>query len=232
MRVRKHRVAIVAAAIIGFGIAATASSIGSSPQPRRAAPGENSYRLSEFSIDYPVSSDDDIGEGGQYASVGFRAELTTGLMPGEVKCVVELWGQDEAAVGSVEFGMSILGSSTVLAPLPVSVSDRPASATGYCSGQVAGASTVTIRDLGIASDNGRTYLVGDIRWPSDQYPGEQFCTAVLVGSPGEESVVPFTFDPGEGSGVKMLSLPDGQIVPPSGVTCQPVAGMNPADLQG
>jgi hypothetical protein len=201
---RKFRFVIVgafgASLVAGLAVAAFSSGMSSKEVGAPAAPGQPTYLLSDFQLQYPYIdvTSNHLGDEEDPSRVGvrFRSEWAGGEYPGVAVCEIQALNEDGNIVGSVVADVeSLVPSAAPAGWTPIAVSEEPTSFASTCeAGRRAPLDAgYTFSNATVESDEGSIRLVADIGWQTNDAPGTQACTATLA-TDGVQHSVDFTLD--------------------------------------
>ncbi len=217
------------AAMVSFAASVLADPI------QAAAPGEDTYVLSEFRITYPFA--DSIVPGAatrsDQAGVAYTARWSGQTYPGEAKCEIQLFAADGSTVGVVRFSNDSGAAPFTPGPMPVPVAGRPATATGLCAAGVKPDATASYSftdvalvraDMDLVVEGDELVLHAIAHWADGVRPGMHQCSTVLAFPDGTSQSFTFGIDVGEGDAID-VSLPeafaDVALGPASRISCAP-----------
>lgn len=201
-----RRFRFVVAGAIGVsliaGAATSALSSGGNPEEigAPAGPGQPTYLLSDFQIQYPYVdvNSNHLGDEEDPSRVGvqFVTEWAGGEYPGVAICEVRALNEAGNVIGSVVADVeSLVPIGGPEGWTPIAVSEAPSSLASTCeAGKRASLDAgYVFSNATVEAGEGSVRVVADIGWRTREAPGTQACSAVLVAD-GAEQIVDFTLD--------------------------------------
>lgn len=215
-------VVFAASAVVALTLAARTEE----PTVTAAGPDQPTYRLSNFSFQYPFpasGSSEDSAPSPAFAGVTFRSEWVSDIFPGDAECQIILRGADGAVVASWYLLVTTLEPTAVQGPAPVEVAAPPISAAGSCGPAEAPSGHYQFADVAITDDPDTRQgpkIVGTIL-ASGGVAGTQSCMAEVRLPNGSFGIHEFTLSAGDGSRLSVLLPPSLSEGISATVSCEP-----------
>jgi hypothetical protein len=221
---------LIAAVIVG--LATSASGGRSAVQP--ASPGEDSYRLSNFTIQYPLIEETPAGPQSDpsHARIGFDVTWSGSEYPGEAACELQAFDADQTLVGALQFDL-IAPLQQALGPndLPVPVDAKPTSVAGVCAVGDRPSDGYGFSNVRVEKGEAGPRLVGTIEWLGESPPGLNACTAHLVLPDAQEVEHYFELSSGPEKNGTIALLPTSlDTATVASIDCEPYVSPRPQDV--
>jgi hypothetical protein len=188
-----------------------------------AEPGEDTYRLTDFSFQKSTDPRYTSTSGADRYVVGYAVAWVGDSYPGRSQCEIDVRGPAGENFGQVVFE---LGSYLPLTTqdVPVSLSGTPHSATAVCSAAVLPSSDAgyILTNPTVDGSGDIPHLFVDVAWATSEPPLLQTCEALLRLPNDTLTRYPFELSAPEGSRAGVVVLPE-QLADASAasVNCQP-----------